>query len=194
MYTQFFIKAIYGYVYLGVCILLGVFAVYLFLQFRIPSRTQFNIFARVETISNRSWSFTSINMFNNSATSATQPMCTYSNNVSIYMDDLKVVSKYFLLDYPQYVKRSHQCGPLPGGGHCLFNANNSTSDAIFYCASHTKLKFKRMLMNRLLLYLPGNQKTANTLTFHQGINMTLRFLTEEIQLFQFHFFAMENCF
>ena len=131
--------------------LLGVFAVYLFLQFRIPSLTQFSIVARIETISSKSWSFTSINMFNNSTTSATQPMCTYSNNVSIYMDDLKVVSKYFLFDYPQYVERSHQCGPLPGGGHCLFNTNNSTSDAIFYCASHTKLKFKRMFDEQIVV-------------------------------------------
>ena len=129
----------------------GVFVILLLLQLRNLLLTQFTKIAKIETVSIGSWSFTNVHPFDNFTTRDTQTKCTYSSNVSIFMDDFKTVSKYFIFDYPQYAQRSHQCGPLPGGGHCLFNTNKPLSDAVLYCGAHTNLKFERMFDDQIVV-------------------------------------------
>ena len=76
------------------------------------------------------------------------------------MDNFKKVSKYFIFEYPQYAQRSHQCGPLPGGGYCLFNADKPLSDAVLYCGAFTKSKFKRMFDDQVVVVITREPETG----------------------------------
>ena len=67
------------------------------------------------------------------------------------MEQFEQVTKRFWMDYPRYINQSHKCSPLPGGGHCLFNTDNQLSDAILYCGSYTKLNFKRMFNEQIVV-------------------------------------------
>ena len=80
-----------------------------------------------------------------------QSKCTYSKNITIYIDAFEEVTSRYLEKYEHYVNRSYECGPLPGGGRCLFNHNNASSDAILYYGSYTELKFKRVFDDQIVV-------------------------------------------
>ena len=82
----------------------------------------------------------------------TQSKCTYSKNITIYMDAFKeVTNKYLREKYQEYVNRSRECDPLPGGGRCSFNHDNSSSDAILYYGGYTELKYKRVFDDQIVV-------------------------------------------
>jgi len=84
--------------------------------------------------------------------STDQSHCTYSENITVYMDVFKEVSKaFFGKRYQEFMDKSRQCDPFPGGGKCFFNNNNNLSDAIFYYGGRTKLKFSRVFDSQIVV-------------------------------------------
>ena len=78
--------------------------------------------------------------------------CTYDMDVTIYMDAfLNLVHGLFGPEYRDFLVESEKCGPLPGGGHCMFNYKNKHSDEIFYYGSVTELKFKRVFDEQIVV-------------------------------------------
>lgn len=78
--------------------------------------------------------------------------CTYDKDVTVYMDAFKEVSKiYFGSSYQGFISKSQHCKRLPGGGKCWFNHDNKSSDAIFYYGGYTKLKFKRVFSEQIVV-------------------------------------------
>jgi len=89
---------------------------------------------------------------NNSTVAIYQLSCTYSKNITVYMDAFKEVSSVFFgKEYKKFMDKSRQCGLFPGGGQCLFNNNNKSSDAIFYYGGYTKLKFSRVFDGQIVV-------------------------------------------
>lgn len=83
---------------------------------------------------------------------AVQSKCTYEKDVTVYMDAFEEVSDiYFGKSYQGYIFKSQHCKPLPGGGRCLFNHDNKSSDAIFYYGGYTNLKFKRLFSKQIVV-------------------------------------------
>ena len=81
-----------------------------------------------------------------------QTKCTYSKNITVYMDAfVEVTKKYFKEKYQGFIDSSHKCDPLPGGGHCSFNHNEPKSDAIFYYGGYTRLKYKRVFEDQIVV-------------------------------------------
>jgi len=88
----------------------------------------------------------------NSTAGTNQSHCTYSENVTVYMDAFEEVSlHYFGKRYQEFMDTSRQCEPFPGGGQCFFNNNNKSSDAIFYYGSYTKLKYSRVFDGQIVV-------------------------------------------
>ena len=82
----------------------------------------------------------------------TRRKCTYSNNITVYMDDFEAITRmYFGEAYQGFINKSHECDPLPGGGRCSFNKDNKHSDAIFYYGGHQELKFKRVFDDQIVV-------------------------------------------
>ena len=78
--------------------------------------------------------------------------CTYKKDVTIYMDAFEEVSRmYFGKSYQGFISKSHHCKPLPGGGRCLFNHDNKSSNAIFYYGGYTNLKFARVFSEQIVV-------------------------------------------
>ena len=78
--------------------------------------------------------------------------CTYNKDITVYMDAFKEVSQYyFKKEYQEFLDKSHQCDPLPGGGHCSFNHDDSSSDAIFYYGGVTKLNYTRVFDDQIVV-------------------------------------------
>ena len=78
--------------------------------------------------------------------------CTYNKDVEVYMDAFREVTRlYFREQYQGFIDRSYKCDALPGGGHCSFNRRNPRSDAIFYYGGYTKLKYKRLFDNQIVV-------------------------------------------
>ena len=77
--------------------------------------------------------------------------CTYEKDVTIYMDAFKKLTNgIFGPRYEEFLLRSRECQPLPGGGRCLVNYNNTHSDAILYYGYDTELKFKRVFDKQIV--------------------------------------------
>ena len=65
------------------------------------------------------------------AVETAQTKCTYSKNITVYMDAfVEVTKRYFGEQYQGFIDSSHKCDPLPRGGRCSFN-HNTRSDAIY---------------------------------------------------------------
>ena len=82
-----------------------------------------------------------------------QSECTYANNFTVYMDSFEKVSRmYFEQTYQHFLLKSHQCNPSPGGGHCLFNHDNASSDAIlYYVPVFHGAQFKRAFNDQVVI-------------------------------------------
>ena len=78
--------------------------------------------------------------------------CDFNHDVTVYMDAFDKISQhYFGKSYQGYINRSHRCKSLPGGGKCLFNHNNKSSDAIFYCGIYNELNYKRIFDEQVMI-------------------------------------------
>ena len=78
--------------------------------------------------------------------------CTYEKNVTIYMDAFQsLIRGFFGPKYKNYLLKSQECEPLPGGGRCLVNYDNKHSDAILYYGSYTELNFKRVFDDQIVV-------------------------------------------
>ena len=97
----------------------------------------------------------SINTFTDSVSEHTvasaQPQCTYSKNITIYVDAFEEITRLYLGKYQEYLNRSRECDSLPGGGRCTFNHDNSSSDAILYYGSYTELNYKRVFDDQIVV-------------------------------------------
>ena len=88
----------------------------------------------------------------NDVNNSLQLQCDFKHDVTVYMDAFDAISKnYFGKSYQGYITRSHHCKPLPGGGKCLFNHDNKSSDAIFYCGIYNKLNYKRTFDKQVMI-------------------------------------------
>ena len=83
----------------------------------------------------------------------TEPLkCDFNKDVTIYMDAYDAINRiYYKGNYQRLLNRSRHCDRLPGGGRCLFNNNKKSSDAIFYYGAYTKLKFKRVFDDQIVV-------------------------------------------
>ena len=85
-------------------------------------------------------------------TNVSQSNCTYEKNVTIYMDAfMKLVNGFFGSQYRDFLLRSRECEPLPGGGRCIFNYNNNHSDGILYYGKHNELPFTRIFDDQIVI-------------------------------------------
>ena len=83
--------------------------------------------------------------------SSSQSECTYSDDVTVYMDAFqRLVDGFFGPEYRDFLLKSAEC-PLPGGGRCLFNHDDKCSDAIFYYGGVTDLKFRRLFHDQIVI-------------------------------------------
>ena len=81
-----------------------------------------------------------------------QTKCTYSKNITVYMDAfVEVTKRYFGEQYQGFIDSSHECNPLPGGGRCSFNHNEPESDAILYYGGYTRLNYKRVFDEQIVV-------------------------------------------
>jgi len=89
---------------------------------------------------------------NNSTAGTNRSHCTYSEDITVYMDAFKEVSKVFFgKKYKEFMYKSRQCDPFPGGGKCFFNHDNKSSDAIFYYGGRTKLNVSRVFDDQIVV-------------------------------------------
>ena len=68
-------------------------------------------------------------------TNASQSECTYANDtmITVYMDAFnKLNHGFFGPEYEDFLLKSQECDPLPGGGRCIFHHDEICSDAILY--------------------------------------------------------------
>ena len=78
--------------------------------------------------------------------------CSYKKDVTVYMDAFDEVSRiYFGKSYQGLISKARHCKPLPGGGRCLFNHDNKSSDAIFYYGGYTNLEFTRVFSEQIVI-------------------------------------------
>ena len=78
--------------------------------------------------------------------------CTYDKDVTVYMDAFqRLVNGFFGPEYREFLLKSVDCKPLPGGGRCLFNHQDKCSDAIFYYGGVTDLNFKRLFDDQIVI-------------------------------------------
>ena len=90
-----------------------------------------------------------------------QTKCTYSNNITVYMDAfIEVTKRYFGEQYQGFIESSHKCDPLPGGGRCSFNRKELKSDAILYYGGYTKLKYKRVFDDQIVVVFTREAETG----------------------------------
>ena len=83
---------------------------------------------------------------------SSQAECTYDKDFTVYMDAFKKVTDFFFQEqYQEFLMKSQECGPMPGGGHCIFNHDNELSDAIFYYGGVTDLNFKRVFNDQIVV-------------------------------------------
>ena len=104
------------------------------------------------------------NIFNNSThvDDITHLQCTYRKDVTVYMDAFEEVTKLYLLEkYQEYLNKSHECDLLPGGGRCLFNHINTTSDAILYYGGYTNLKYQRVYEGQVVVVFTMEAESGN---------------------------------
>ena len=152
--------------YVGIFILIALFGIFIFWQLQTVQLTKFIDVEKttaLQIILNASQSNRLIetalanskaNNFANSENTITtaQTQCTYNKNITVYMDAFKEVTKrYFGEQYQGFIDRSYKCDPLPGGGRCVFNHNNPSSDAIFYYGGYTKLNYKRVFGDQIVV-------------------------------------------
>lgn len=102
-----------------------------------------------------------------------QSNCTYEKNINVYMDSFKeVTSDYFQEEYQRFLLRSRQCKPMPGGGHCLFNNDNPSSDALFYYAP-VNLNFKRVFRDQIVVVFtmePENGQLPSSIGYDMKVS------------------------
>ena len=78
--------------------------------------------------------------------------CTYEKNVTIYMDAfMKLVNSFVGSQYQDFLLRSRDCEPLPGGGRCIFNYNNNHSDGILYYGNYNELPYIRIFDDQIVI-------------------------------------------
>ena len=83
---------------------------------------------------------------------SSQAECTYDKDITVYMDAFQKVTTFFFQEqYQEFLVKSRECGPLPGGGSCIFNHDNELSDAIFYYGGVTDLNFKRLFDDQIVI-------------------------------------------
>ena len=78
--------------------------------------------------------------------------CNFNKDITVYMDGFDAINRiYYKGNYQRLLNRSKHCDRLPGGGRCLFNTKQKSSDAIFYYGAYTKLKFKRVFNDQIVV-------------------------------------------
>jgi len=125
--------------------------------------------------------------------STDQSNCTYSENITVYMDAFKEVSKaFFGKGYQEFMDKSRQCDPFPGGGKCFFNNDTKLSDAIFYYGGHTKPMFSRVFDDQIVVastkeaengpycFLPPPDKYDIKVSYSRDSNVTWAYFCDWI--------------
>ena len=81
-----------------------------------------------------------------------QSECTYVNDITVYMDAFNRLKRgFFGPEYEDFLLKSRECDPLPGGGRCIFNHDDMCSDAILYYGTRYELNFRRLFDDQIIV-------------------------------------------
>ena len=81
-----------------------------------------------------------------------QSECTYANDITVYMDAFdRLKHGFFGPEYEDFLLKSRECDPLPGGGRCIFHHDEICSDAILYYGTRYELNFRRFFDDQIIV-------------------------------------------
>ena len=87
-----------------------------------------------------------------SFTNGSQSECIYVNDITVYMDAFNRLKRgFFGPEYEDFLLRSRDCDPLPGGGRCVFNHDEICSDAILYYGTRYELNFRTFFDDQIIV-------------------------------------------